>query len=151
MGPRTVRFIVGRLPLLLLYPVKLVCTNVSKLPLARLVLTLALVLSLVLLCHFVCLGQVACDIKGRRFIFRCNMFRHGISCLRLCHVISFGRRRAFVRRLYKLGAIDVCSKSEAAPHLSVVNIGGKYRCISLVHRQMRCGGEEGNVCRVAGH
>lgn len=126
------------------------CTNVSSTILSALVFILSLLLSLYLTCRLICLYEVQCVVDGRRLIFRRNIFRQRMSCLRLCHIISFGRDRAFVRRLFQLGAIDVCSKSEAAPELSVVKMPVGRRLIAAVEGQMRADGHEEDVCRVAG-
>lgn len=55
-----------------------------------------------------------------------------------------------MRRLYKLGDIAILSVSEAAPGLRVANVDGDCSIIDIVQAEMRAGGQEGNMCRVAG-
>lgn len=150
LHPRTKRFIVSRLPLVFVYVTKLICNNVRNVPLNNVTAIVTLFLFLILLCHFVYLHQVYCQINGRRLIYRQKLFYHEISCVRLCHVISFRRRRDLLRRLYNLGAIIVLSASQGDPGLSLVNVQHKGSVITVVHRHIRVGGQGGKVCRVAG-
>lgn len=149
--PHSVRFTVSRLPLLLLYLTKCNYTKVRGLVNDNVLLEISILYDLCLLCQFVCLHHARCLVDDRRVVCQRNIFDQDYSCVRLCHIISFERRHDFLRRLAKLGAIDICSKSHVAPGLSVCNIRCQAGLINRVHRQIRAGGRQGNVCRVAGH
>lgn len=151
LTPHTRQFVINELPTLVLCCAGWVYGGMEGLPLTSIAVTLALLLSILLLYRFIYLRRIRYRIGAEQLVSEHGIFQRKVDYMELYRIVDFTEHQSLLQQLCGLKTVSIFSTDRNTPRLDLTGIRNKEEVVALIRERVEYNKRKKGIYEITNH
>lgn len=151
LRPHAGQFVINELPTLVLCCAGWVYGGMEGLPLTALAVSVALLLSLILLYRFVYLRRMRYRIGAEQLVSEHGIIRRKVDYMELYRIVDFQEHQSLLQQLFGLKTVSIFSMDRNTPRLDLIGIRRNNDIVTLIRERVEYNKQKKGIYEITNH
>lgn len=151
LQPHAGQFVIDELPTLVLCCAVWVYGGMEGLPLTALAVTVALLLSLILLYRFIYLRRMRYRIGAEQLVSEHGIFRRKVDYMELYRIVDFQEHQSLLQQLCGLKTVSIFSMDRNTPRLDLIGIRRSNDIVAIIRERVEYNKRKKGIYEITNH
>src|SRR5574344_724025 len=132
LQPHWLQFVIYELPEITLTTALYFVAGLESMPMPKLILCAAGVLTVCLIYRFIYLRRIDCRINGEQLIMENGVFTRKSDYLELYRIVDFKEHRTIMQQIFGLKTVTIFSGDRNTPKLDIIGVKNDFDLVSVL-------------------
>lgn len=136
LQPHWLQFVIDELPEIILTTALFFAAGLESMPMPKLILCAAGVLTICLIYRFIYLRRIECRINGEQLIMEHGVFTRKSDYLELYRIVDFKEHRTIMQQIFGLKTVTIFSGDRNTPKLDIIGVKNDFDLVSVLRERV---------------